>query len=80
MPVRSPWATGPTSSSVGFHSVRTAGAASDLAAETAVFAATADDITDVYVDGRRIVADGVHATIDVVAELAASIEELMDDD
>ncbi|WP_100446559.1 formimidoylglutamate deiminase [Glycomyces xiaoerkulensis] len=41
-----------------------------------VHAATAADITDVVIDGRRIVAEGRHTAIDVAAELNAAIEEL----
>ena len=63
---------------IGLDSVRTAGAPPDAAIETAIFAATASDVTDVHVDGRRIVAGGRHTTIDVGAELDASIAELMD--
>ena len=63
---------------VALDSVRTAGGASDHAVESTVFAATSSDITDVYVDGRRIVADGRHLAIDVAAELDATIKELMD--
>lgn len=57
-------------------SVRTAGAR-DRATEASVFAATAGDVTDVFVDGRHVVAEGRHAFIDVAAELEASIRELM---
>jgi formiminoglutamate deiminase len=51
--------------------VRTAGTGSSL--ETLVFAASAVDVSDVIVSGRRVVADGNHAKLDVAAELAASI-------
>jgi formiminoglutamate deiminase len=61
-------------------SARTAGANHDTAVEAAIFAATTGDVTDVHVDGRRIVTEGIHATIDVAAELDATIRELMDDD
>ena len=60
-------------------SVRTAGTTTKGAVETAVFAGTAADVTDVHVDGRRIIAEGRHSTIDVAAELDATIRELMDD-
>jgi formiminoglutamate deiminase len=60
-------------------SVRTAGMTTQGAVETAVFAGTAADVTDVHVDGRHIVAEGRHSTIDVAAELDATIRELMDD-
>ena len=49
--------------------VRTAGADPG----GAVFAATAADVTHVIVDGRTVVADGRHTSIDVPAELAAAI-------
>ena len=65
---------------VRLDSVRTAGTNHETAVETAVFAATAGDVTDVHVDGRRIVTAGIHATINVAAELDASIKELMDHD
>jgi formiminoglutamate deiminase len=65
---------------VRLDSVRTAGTNHETAIETVVFAATAGDVTDVHVDGRRIVAAGIHATIDAAAELDASIKELMDHD
>ena len=57
-------------------SVRTAGAPPSL--DTAVFAASAADVTDVVVDGRTIVRDGAHISIDVPAELAATITALLD--
>ncbi|MEE6257946.1 formimidoylglutamate deiminase [Plantactinospora sonchi] len=38
------------------------------------FAATAAEVTDVLVDGRTVVRDGRHATIDVPAALTAAIE------
>lgn len=63
---------------IAFDSVRTAGTPSTLALEAAVFAATAADITDVHVDGRRVVSGGRHHRIDVAAELDASIKELLD--
>jgi formiminoglutamate deiminase len=52
-------------------SVRTAGAGA--AVETAVFAATAADVTSVVSSGRRIVAEGKHVAVDVPAELTAAI-------
>jgi formiminoglutamate deiminase len=42
----------------------------------AFFAATAADVTHVLTDGRVVVADGRHTTVDVPAELRASIEEV----
>jgi cytosine/adenosine deaminase-related metal-dependent hydrolase len=65
---------------VALDSARTAGTPPALAVEATVFAATASDVTDVWVDGRQIVSDRRHATIDVAAELGASITELMDHD
>ncbi|SDD31727.1 formimidoylglutamate deiminase [Glycomyces harbinensis] len=41
-----------------------------------LYAATAADLTDVVVDGRRIVKAGRHTAIDAGAELGAAIEEL----
>ena len=41
--------------------------------ETVVFAATAADVTNVVVDGRTVVRDGAHVSIDVAAELQATI-------
>jgi cytosine/adenosine deaminase-related metal-dependent hydrolase len=64
--------------SVSLGSVRTAGARADEAIETTVFAASAGDVTDVVVDGRRIVTDGRHVEFDVAVELHAAITELMD--
>ena len=64
---------------IGLDSVRTAGTTTKGAVETAVFAGTAADVTDVHVDGRHIVAEGRHSTIDVAAELDVTIRELMDD-
>ena len=64
--------------SLSLTSVRTAGASAATALEAAVFAATSADVTDVIVDGRHVVVERRHAGIDVAAELAASIEKLMD--
>ncbi|MEU8224420.1 formimidoylglutamate deiminase [Kribbella sp. NPDC048915] len=52
-------------------SVRTAGTGGSL--ETAVFAASASDVTDVVVGGEHLVADGKHVRLDVGAALASSI-------
>jgi formiminoglutamate deiminase len=54
---------------VGLGSVRTAGI--DPAA--VMIAGTAADVTHVVVDGRLVVADGRHSTMDVPAELSRSI-------
>lgn len=63
---------------VALDSVRTAGAA-PRPLETAVFAATAADVTDVFVDGVRIVSGGRHRSIDVARDLDVAIRELLDD-
>jgi formiminoglutamate deiminase len=52
-------------------SVRTAGTGGTV--ETAVFAASAADVTDVVVSGNQLVVDGNHLTMDVRAALTASI-------
>ncbi|WP_338703735.1 formimidoylglutamate deiminase [Streptomyces sp. Q6] len=58
-------------------SVRTAGALPRLGAETAVFAATASDVTDVIAGGRVVVRDGRHALVgDVAKALSDAIAEL----
>jgi formiminoglutamate deiminase len=59
--------------SVRLDSVRTAGTRADWALESAVFAAGAADVHHVVVGGRVVVADGVHRTLDVAAELARTI-------
>jgi formiminoglutamate deiminase len=56
---------------VRLDSIRTAGTGGTV--ETAVFAASAADVVDVVVDGRHLVADGKHVSLDVPTELAASI-------
>jgi formiminoglutamate deiminase len=58
---------------VRLDSPRTAG----LDPQGAVYAATAADVTHVIADGRTIVADGRHASIDVPAALRESISELL---
>jgi formiminoglutamate deiminase len=58
-------------------SARTAGCDPGLAA-TAVFAASAPDVSDVVVGGQPVVRDGVHLTVpDVPGELAAAIGALL---
>ncbi len=59
---------------VRLDSVRTAGSPAD---SVVMFAAGAEDVTDVFIDGTRVVGDGVHVTIDVPAELGSSIQEVM---
>ena len=61
--------------SVDLTSPRLAGIDPDHAAAAVVFAATADDVHHVIVGGRVVVADGVHRTIDVSAELDSSIKQ-----
>ncbi|MDX6238653.1 MAG: hypothetical protein QOG10_3468 [Kribbellaceae bacterium] len=59
---------------VSLRSVRTAGTGDSV--ETAVFAASAADVTDVVADGVPAVAEGNHLKMAVAAELAASIAEV----
>ncbi|WP_424531149.1 formimidoylglutamate deiminase [Sphaerisporangium viridialbum] len=62
---------------VTLDSVRTAGSPADALVESVVFAATAADVREVVVGGRRVVADGRHLLVDdVPAALAAAIAEL----
>ncbi|KAA9163576.1 formimidoylglutamate deiminase [Amycolatopsis acidicola] len=62
---------------VDLGSLRTAGGGPTL--ENAVFAASAADVTEVVVDGRRVVADRVHLTVPAPARaLGAAIGELLD--
>ncbi|MGW0688671.1 formimidoylglutamate deiminase [Streptomyces sp. NPDC002754] len=53
-------------------SVRTAGPEPRFGAETAVFAASAEDVSDVVVGGRVVVRDGTHARLGNVAEALTS--------
>jgi formiminoglutamate deiminase len=62
---------------ISLDSVRTAGADLTSALATAMFAATSSDITNVVIDGNQIVSNGRHRTIDVAAELHASIHDLV---
>ena len=62
---------------VALDSVRTAGPLPRLAAETAVFAATAADVRHTVVAGRHIVRDGRHTRIeDVPGALASAVAAL----
>ncbi|MEV5279912.1 formimidoylglutamate deiminase [Streptomyces sp. NPDC051993] len=62
---------------IALDSVRTAGAVPRLAAETAVFAASAADVRQVVVGGRQVVRDGSHALIpDVASALSEAIASL----
>jgi formiminoglutamate deiminase len=58
---------------VRLDTVRTAGTDRAHTLDVAVFAAGAADVADVVVGGRRIVAGGAHRTLDVVAELDATV-------
>jgi formiminoglutamate deiminase len=58
---------------VSLDSVRLAGAAPETLLESVLFAASPADVREVLVGGRRVVADGRHATLDVPAELRAAI-------
>jgi formiminoglutamate deiminase len=61
---------------VQMDSIRTAGGGATV--QNVVFAATAPDVTDVVVDGHTVVVDRRHVTVDVEAELASTISDLMD--
>jgi formiminoglutamate deiminase len=61
---------------VDLNSVRTAGGGATV--ETAVFAATADDVTDVVIDGRAVVTDRHHHRVpDAGIALTDAIEAVM---
>lgn len=60
--------------SVALSTVRTSGVDDPL--EAVVFAAGAEDVTDVVVSGRPLVEEGRHLAIDAAQELAAAIGEL----
>ncbi|MFD5595709.1 formimidoylglutamate deiminase [Streptomyces griseorubiginosus] len=62
---------------VALDSVRTAGPLPRLGAETAVFAASAADVSHTVVAGRHVVRDGVHALVpDVPRALADAVAAL----
>jgi cytosine/adenosine deaminase-related metal-dependent hydrolase len=62
---------------VALDSVRTAGPPPRLGAETAVFAASAADVSHTVVAGRHVVRDGVHALVpDVPKALADAVAAL----
>ncbi|WP_236243543.1 formimidoylglutamate deiminase [Streptomyces sp. CC228A] len=64
---------------VALDTVRTAGPPPRLAAETAVFAASAAEVRHTVVAGRHVVRDGAHALVpDVARALAESIAALYD--
>jgi formiminoglutamate deiminase len=58
---------------VSLDGVRLAGTDPEHALEAVVFAAAAADVRDVLVDGRELVADGRHVSIDVPRELDAAV-------
>ena len=58
---------------VGLDGVRMAGTEPSNAVEAVVFAATAGDVRHVIADGREIVRDGRHTTIDVARELHEAV-------
>lgn len=58
---------------------RLAGVGAEALAEAVVFVAASADITDVVIDGRRVVTEGRHVGVDVVGELGEVIPELMGD-
>jgi formiminoglutamate deiminase len=63
---------------VSLDSVRAVGSAEALAAEAAVFAATAADVRNVVIGGRDVVRDGVHLLVgDVPGELSRSIRAVL---
>ncbi|MGC9542669.1 formimidoylglutamate deiminase [Streptomyces sp. UG1] len=62
---------------IALDSVRTAGPLPRLGAETAVFAASAADVSHTVVAGRHVVRDGVHTLVpDVPQALADAVEAL----
>ncbi|MFF0789563.1 formimidoylglutamate deiminase [Streptomyces spiralis] len=62
---------------IALDTVRTAGPQPRLAAETAVFAASAADVRHTVVGGRHVVRDGVHALVpDVPSALAGAVRAL----
>jgi formiminoglutamate deiminase len=61
---------------VALTSSRLAGCDADYAAAAVVFAATAADVHHVVVAGKVVVADGVHRSIDVTADLRRAIVEV----
>lgn len=59
-------------------SVRTAGSTPATSLATAVFAATAGDVSSVIIDGHHVVGEHRHRHIDAAHELASVIHDLMD--
>jgi formiminoglutamate deiminase len=63
---------------VGLHSVRLAGARPEVLLDAVAFAATAADVRDVVVGGRRIVAEGRHVLVgDVASALDGAIAAVL---
>jgi formiminoglutamate deiminase len=62
---------------VRLDSVRLAGAPPGELVDAVVFAGAAADVRDVVVDGRFVVRDGAHTSIDVASELSSAIEGLV---
>ncbi len=62
---------------VRLDTVRTAGTGEEYALESAVFAASAADVSHVVVGGQIIVDDHRHRSLDVAAELKSAINELV---
>jgi formiminoglutamate deiminase len=61
---------------VGLDSVRLVGTAPETALESVVFAAIAADVRHVVIDGKTVVADGRHATLDVAHELDEAVRSV----
>ena len=61
---------------VALGSTRLAGSDPSLAGDAVVFAAGADDVSDVIVGGRHVVSDGSHVSVSVAAELDRAITAL----
>ena len=62
---------------VSLHSVRLAGTDSETAIESVVFAAAAPDVRSVIVDGREVVSEGRHVSIDVAWELDEAVRKVL---
>jgi cytosine/adenosine deaminase-related metal-dependent hydrolase len=58
---------------VSLDSVRLAGTAPETAVESLVFAAAAPDVHSVIVDGREVVSEGRHVSIDVTRQLHEAV-------
>jgi len=63
---------------VSLDSVRLAGAQAETLLESVLYAASAADVREVLVAGRRVVAEGRHTTVDVAAELRSAITALQE--